>query len=80
MHTNPVDEIISRLKGCKKIVFHCMYSQQRGPRCAGKMKERLVRRNKEDGGNDEPDLKVYILEGGFKTFFSLHPEWCTSQL
>ena len=49
-----------------------MYSQQRGPRAAGKFKARLMQLS---AAKDEP--KVLVLEGGFVTFFSRHPEWCT---
>ena len=49
-----------------------MYSQQRGPRCAGKLKARLMQLS---AAKDEP--KVLVLEGGFATFFARHPQWCT---
>ena len=40
----------------KKIVFHCQYSQTRGPKIAKKF-----------GG--------YLLEGGFKRFAEMYPEY-----
>lgn len=43
------------------VVLHCAFSQQRGPRCALRLKQRLL-----DLGMD--DSKVQVLRGGFNNF------------
>lgn len=40
----------------KKVVFHCMYSQQRGPRCARAFAQVA-----------SPETQVFVLVGGFRT-------------
>lgn len=43
------------------VVLHCALSQQRGPRCALRLKQRLL-----ELGMD--DSKVQVLRGGFNSF------------
>lgn len=43
------------------VVLHCAFSQQRGPRCALRLKQRLL-----ELGMD--DSKVQVLRGGFNFF------------
>ena len=51
-----------------KIVFHCMYSQQRGPRMAGAYQAYL----QEEQQNDEwvSSVQLCILQGGFHGWFN----------
>ena len=46
------------IKGANIIIFHCMFSQFRGPQCAQE-----YAKNKLD-----PDQKVMVLEGGFDEY------------
>ncbi|RPA75941.1 hypothetical protein BJ508DRAFT_186793, partial [Ascobolus immersus RN42] len=68
---NDVGRLVQELKGCKRVVFHCALSQERGPRAAlmylrhgggGK-----VVTKKEDGTEVETGevQEVVVLEGGF---------------
>lgn len=55
------------------IVFHCEFSQSRGPMTAQKFREidRIY--------NTYPNLSypyIYILDGGYKRFFREHPNYC----
>lgn len=57
-----IDDVINGvLQGKGKAVLHCMFSQQRGPRAAMRLAERLGAR-----GLVMPE--VYVLTGGFATF------------
>lgn len=67
-----VDQIIEILYEYDKLVFHCMYSQQRGPRCAQKFRMRLEQKT---NISSLPD--IFILEGGFKGFRYEYGSLCT---
>lgn len=57
------------------IVIHCEFSSHRGPRLF-----RLLRRWDREL-NAYPNLffpEMYVLNGGYKDFFSKYPQWCTS--
>ncbi|MEW5306024.1 MAG: hypothetical protein WDW38_009959 [Sanguina aurantia] len=57
-----VDEVIKTHVADKSlVVLHCAFSQQRGPRCALHLKQRLL-----ELGMD--DSKVQVLRGGFNSF------------
>ena len=58
------------------IVFHCEFSQHRGPQMM-----KLLRQLDRDlnGFAKYPHLcypEIYLLEGGYKRFFSEFKEWC----
>ncbi len=58
------------------ILFHCEYSQERGPSMWRLMRE-LDRKLK--GYQNFPSLfypEMYIIEGGYKEFYKRHPELC----
>jgi M-phase inducer tyrosine phosphatase len=58
------------------LVFHCEFSQMRGPELAGFFR-RMDRKVNED---DYPRLcfpHVYILNGGYAEFYRTHPERCS---
>jgi hypothetical protein len=59
------------------ILFHCEYSQERGPSMWRLMRE-LDRKLK--GYENFPSLfypEMYIIEGGYKQFFKKYPELCS---
>ena len=39
--TSFVDNVVESTMGIKRVVFHCAYSQQRGPKCARIFRERI---------------------------------------
>lgn len=49
-------------------VFHCEYSQVRGPRGL----KRFLELNRK--GNETPEC--YVLDGGYKAFFMQHQDYC----
>ncbi|GLC45954.1 hypothetical protein PLESTB_001200700 [Pleodorina starrii] len=58
-----IDGLIdAHLKGKDTVVVHCMFSQQRGPRCAMRLARRL------DARMDASRPAVYVLRGGFTGF------------
>lgn len=60
-----VSEIIERCHkdNCKEVVFHCSFSQQRGPSCAAYFEGHL---------DSNADLSVYVLKGGFRSWSRLY--------
>ncbi|GIL54210.1 hypothetical protein Vafri_9785 [Volvox africanus] len=56
------DLIDKHLDGKDMVVVHCMFSQQRGPRCAMRLAKQLNTRS----GPAKPI--VYVLSGGFNGF------------
>lgn len=55
--------LVRRLAGKKMVVFHCMFSQVRGPSSAVRY---LREKAATDGGSDAQ--VVYCLEGGFSSW------------
>ena len=51
-----VDDLRRQLDGKDRIVFHCQYSQQRGPSCARYF------------ASDPATPKTYVLSGGFSNW------------
>ena len=67
-------QTIERLMGTV-IIFHCEFSQKRGPEMYSTLREIDRRLHM----NVYPQLffsEIYILEGGYKQFFENHPDLC----
>lgn len=61
-----VDQLIdTALAGKTCVVVHCMLSQQRGPRCAARLAQRL-----QDRGMQQPS--VLVMSGGWSKFSRLY--------
>jgi M-phase inducer tyrosine phosphatase len=59
------------------IVFHCEFSQTRGPACFQAFRQ-IDRTNSDRKQYGEPFFsRVYVLEGGYKKFYTTHAELCT---
>jgi len=59
-----VDDLVERFAQSQYVVFHCMFSQQRGPFCATKFASRL-------GAAQLPQKpQVFVLERGFSGWLS----------
>ena len=56
---------------CENIVFHCMYSQVRGPASA-----KYYHRFRKEHYPKYPMQNVLILQGGYGTWRQKHPELC----
>jgi rhodanese-related sulfurtransferase len=57
--------ISSALDGKEKVVVHCMFSQQRGPRSAVKLAQRLQEVHRRD-------ISVLVLRGGYRRFCAIY--------
>ncbi|KAK6428302.1 Cdc25 phosphatase Ibp1 [Oleoguttula sp. CCFEE 5521] len=71
-HDVALSELVRKLEGKEVVVFHCMLSQQRGPKAAinyVRERERLV--GKGDGAKEQ---KVEVLEGGFGKWQEMYGE------
>ncbi|PNS17923.1 hypothetical protein CAC42_3882 [Sphaceloma murrayae] len=67
-HDHAMPELVRQLKDQEMVVFHCVLSQQRGPRSALRyMRER--ERLGVDGSQ-----KVVVLEGGFQRWQEMYGE------
>ncbi|KAJ6783250.1 hypothetical protein PWT90_07496 [Aphanocladium album] len=56
--------LMRRLEGKKTVVFHCMLSQERGPRAALRyLRERIATADSDKPG--ESQQEVLVLDGGF---------------
>ena len=56
-----LDAVVLRLRGYKRVVFHCHFSQQRGPFSARRYAARL---------GDDADTQVCVLHGGWRAWRS----------
>lgn len=56
--------LIDEWTGIKNIVFHCMYSQIRGPKAARRYMRAVNGKN--------PDQKVHVLVGGFRGWYNVY--------
>lgn len=60
--------------GKKRVIFHCMYSQVRGPSCATLFQKALQSRAQAQqdqhasSGAQHNQAEVYVLAGGFNSF------------
>ena len=57
------------------LIFHCEFSQQRGPRLCRLLRDVDRKLNE----SRYPDLyypEMYVMDGGYKQFFKSHPELC----
>mmetsp|Transcript_66132 Transcript_66132/g.123395 ORF Transcript_66132/g.123395 Transcript_66132/m.123395 type:complete len:232 (-) Transcript_66132:106-801(-) len=59
-----LDQVIARLSGAQKVVFHCMISMHRAPQCAKIYKQRLMQMGRHQ--------EVAILRGGYNLWRSLY--------
>ena len=62
-----IDKFINDMESFKKIVFHCMKSQVRGPKCARRTHARVSALFEDN--DSSPD--IYVLEGGFENFIKV---------
>jgi rhodanese-related sulfurtransferase len=72
-------ELIRTLKDKEKVVFHCMLSQQRGPKAALAYARAKQRVGEKDGGGSESgegkvEQEVCVLEGGFGSWQARYGE------
>ncbi|OQO02643.1 hypothetical protein B0A48_12171 [Cryoendolithus antarcticus] len=71
-HDVALPELVRKLEGKETVVFHCMLSQQRGPKAAinyVRERERLI--GKGVAGKEQ---KVMVLEGGFGKWQEVYGE------
>ena len=60
------DAIVAQLRSKTRVVFHCMFSQQRGPFCAARFAARLRGGAAAAGAGGSP--QVLVLHGGWRGF------------
>jgi len=60
-----VDGLVTRAKDVPKMIFHCMMSQERGPRAA---KAYAETRNNRLSPGETSEQEIYVLRGGFSEF------------
>lgn len=65
-----IPELVRTLKHKEKVVFHCMLSQQRGPRAAlryarAKQSHEAKEQKLEQGEEKKPAQEICVLQGGF---------------
>lgn len=58
-----MDELMKLASQYKKMIFHCHFSQVRGPKSAFMFKRYYAMKQAETGGN--VDLEILVLEDGF---------------
>ncbi|GLD94912.1 hypothetical protein PINS_up003537 [Pythium insidiosum] len=58
-----VDQLVEKYRHAPQIVFHCMFSQVRGPRCANRFLQRVQSLLEE---SERP--RVQVLVGGYTRF------------
>eukprot|EP00347_Sterkiella_histriomuscorum_P024008 403332624 len=59
-----------------QIIFHCEFSQIRGPNMYSKMRDHDRNLHKSIPGDLLFYKEIYVLEGGFKNFYQKYPELC----
>ncbi|KIW55716.1 hypothetical protein PV05_04446 [Exophiala xenobiotica] len=65
-----IPELVRTLKDKERVVFHCMLSQQRGPRAAlryarAKQSHEAKEQKLEQGEETKPAQEICVLQGGF---------------
>ena len=65
LRTSDAAPLVGALRGADAVVFHCMYSQQRGPACA---QQYAQRRRELAKLAPLPPQEVLVLRGGFAKF------------
>jgi rhodanese-related sulfurtransferase len=70
-HDVAMPELARTLKDKKKVVFHCMLSQQRGPKAARRYITERERLLKGVEGNGKDEQEVLVLRGGFEKWQEL---------
>jgi rhodanese-related sulfurtransferase len=74
ININSARELYGLFSEPKVLIFHCEFSSIRGPRLAQCL------RNMDRMRNPYPSLtfpEIYIMEGGYKKFYSVYPELCS---
>ena len=66
-----VDLIEKKAKDIENIVFHCMYSQVRGPTSA-----KYYHRFRKNNYPKYHKQNVFILQGGYRWFLQQNPHYC----
>ncbi|GAX80386.1 hypothetical protein CEUSTIGMA_g7825.t1 [Chlamydomonas eustigma] len=61
-----IDQYLTSSGTVKRVVFHCMFSQQRGPRCANRVAKRLQERSQTESA------QLLVLRGGFVQFVRMY--------
>lgn len=61
-----LDALVAKYKDTDRVIFHCMYSEQRGPHCANT----FLNRRKELFPSAEPNS--YVLLGGFQKWLQTY--------
>ncbi|XP_052099031.1 synaptic vesicular amine transporter-like [Mytilus californianus] len=60
------------------LIFHCEFSIERGPA----MCRNLRQKDRETNADNYPHLfypEIYLLQGGYKSFYQTYPELCTAE-
>ncbi|KAF9221608.1 Rhodanese-like protein [Gyrodon lividus] len=65
-----VDDLISKTKVVPMIIFHCKFSQERGPVAAAIYDARRTLQEADEYKNQ----RVYVLHGGFNTFAATYKD------
>lgn len=61
-------QLYSKYKNIPNIIFHCMYSQARGPNAADNYSKLIDKNSKQ---------KIWVLKGGIKYFGKEYPKSCS---
>ncbi|ELA41830.1 uncharacterized protein VICG_01182 [Vittaforma corneae ATCC 50505] len=74
VNINNEGDVFRTIKDRRILIFYCEFSSIRGPTLARRV------RNWDRKGNEYPRLdfpEIYILEGGYRSFFEQFPQFCT---
>ncbi|GAB5036736.1 myosin light chain kinase, partial [Nannochloropsis oceanica] len=76
-----VDTLVQELKDYDLVIFHCMLSQVRGPKCSNRFRARLSvlkvdeeeeeeEEGRREGGKEGGRPRVFVLRGGFQGWYA----------
>lgn len=71
-------QISNKTKDCHKIIFHCAYSQCRGPTAAKKYALYRKKNAKKYKSSEFVDQEIIVLQGGFLSFYKEYKNLCES--
>jgi len=74
VNVNNEEEVFRNVGSRKILIFYCEFSSIRGPTLAKRVRNRDRKRN-EYPRLDFPE--IYVLEGGYRSFFEEFPQICT---